>query len=124
MLWHAGVGYKMEQELTQMGLKTAADVRTVSKASLNSKFGERIGTFLYLACRGLVSLHSTAYKHFSPAYCTAQHNLQNVSYQRTAQRGMSHSRALHSMACSRPHTSALHSMAFSIHYTSAPYCTA
>ena len=48
----------MEQELTKMGIKTAAELREVSKDSLTNKFGERTGTFLYLACRGVVSTSS------------------------------------------------------------------
>ena len=45
----------MEQELTKMGIKTAAELREVSKESLTNKFGERTGIFLYLACQGVVS---------------------------------------------------------------------
>ena len=51
----AGVGYKMGNELDHMGIKTAADLRQVSQDTLTHKFGERIGTFLQLACRGQVS---------------------------------------------------------------------
>ncbi|KAL0021711.1 hypothetical protein WJX79_005570 [Trebouxia sp. C0005] len=47
-----GVGYKMGNELTHMDIKTAADLRRISQEKLTQKFGERIGTFLYLACRG------------------------------------------------------------------------
>ena len=52
----AGVGYKMGNELDRMGIKTAADLRQVSPETLVQKFGERIGTFLQLACRGQVSV--------------------------------------------------------------------
>ncbi len=55
----AGVGYKMGNELTQMEVKTAADLQRISQEKLVQKFGERIGTFLYLACRGQVSLACT-----------------------------------------------------------------
>ncbi len=51
----AGVGYKMGNELTHMDIKTAADLRRISQEKLMQKFGERIGAFLYLACRGQVS---------------------------------------------------------------------
>lgn len=52
----AGVGYKMGNELDRMGIKTAADLRQVSQETLVQKFGERISTFLQLACRGQVSM--------------------------------------------------------------------
>ena len=51
----AGVGYKIGNELTHMDIKTAADLRRISQEKLMQKFGERIGAFLYLACRGQVS---------------------------------------------------------------------
>ena len=51
----AGVGYKMGNELNHMDIKTAADLRRISQEKLTQKFGERIGAFLYLACRGQVS---------------------------------------------------------------------
>ncbi|KAL3161617.1 hypothetical protein ABBQ32_010474 [Trebouxia sp. C0010 RCD-2024] len=47
-----GVGYKMGNELDRMGVKTAADLRQVSQETLVQQFGERIATFLQLACRG------------------------------------------------------------------------
>ena len=52
---HTGVGYKMGNELDHMGVKTASDLRQVPRDTLTQKFGERIGTFLQLACRGQVS---------------------------------------------------------------------
>ena len=55
----AGVGYKMGNELTHMDIKTAADLRRISQEKLTQKFGERIGAFLYLACRGQVSFPVT-----------------------------------------------------------------
>lgn len=45
----------MGNELDHMGIKNAADLRQVSQETLTQKFGERIGTFLQLACRGQVS---------------------------------------------------------------------
>ena len=51
----AGVGYKIGNELTHMDIKTASDLRRISQEKLAHKFGERIGAFLYLACRGQVS---------------------------------------------------------------------
>ena len=55
-----GVGYKMGNELDRMGIKTAGDLRQLSQEALVHKFGERIGTFLQLACRGQVSVFLTA----------------------------------------------------------------
>ena len=45
----------MGNELNQMDINTAADLRQISQARLTQKFGDRIGTFLWLACRGQVS---------------------------------------------------------------------
>ena len=69
-----GVGYKMEQELTQMNVKTAAELRLISKESLVATFGDRTGTFLYLACRGVVSgdpegLRTPCCKHLWAGCC-------------------------------------------------------
>ena len=52
----AGVGYKMGNDLDRMGIKNAADLRQVGQQTLVQMFGERIGTFLQLACRGQVSM--------------------------------------------------------------------
>lgn len=59
------MGFKIGNELTRMEVKTAADLRRVSQEKLMQKFGERIGTFLYLACRGQVSLDTIPVDHFS-----------------------------------------------------------
>ena len=47
-----GVGYKLDSELTAMGVRTASDLRAVHRDVLMAKFGERIGAYLYGACRG------------------------------------------------------------------------
>lgn len=47
-----GVGYKLEGELTAMGVRTAMDLRASQRDELVAKFGERIGAYLYGACRG------------------------------------------------------------------------
>ncbi len=44
-----------DSELKQLGLETVEQARQWSPSSLVQKFGERIGTFLHQACRGLVS---------------------------------------------------------------------
>ena len=51
-LAHAGVGYKLEGELTAMGVRTANDLRASRRDELVAKFGERVGAYLYGACRG------------------------------------------------------------------------
>lgn len=51
-MWAAGVGYKLDAELTAMGVSTVNDLRAFSKASLVSSFGERVGSYLHCACRG------------------------------------------------------------------------
>ena len=51
-LARAGVGYKLESELTAMGVRTANDLRACRRDALVAKFGERIGAYLYGACRG------------------------------------------------------------------------
>ena len=66
---YAGIGYKMGNELDRMGVKTAADLRQVSQQTLVQQFGERLATFLQLACRGQVSLSY----HSTPPHTTAQH---------------------------------------------------
>ena len=45
----------MGNDFDRMGVKTAADLRQLSQETLVQKFGERIATFLQLACRGQVS---------------------------------------------------------------------
>lgn len=47
-----GVGYKMERDLEGMGIATAADLRAVPRERLVHRLGERVGAFLYAACRG------------------------------------------------------------------------
>lgn len=48
----AGVGYKLESELTAMGVRTANDLRAHRRDALVAKFGERVGAYLHSACRG------------------------------------------------------------------------
>ena len=50
----AGVGWKMDQELTAMGVVSAADLRGVPLATLTKTFGERTAKYMYGACRGEV----------------------------------------------------------------------
>ncbi len=50
------MGYKLEAELTAMGVSTANDLRALPKASLVSSFGDRVGSYLYSACRGEASV--------------------------------------------------------------------
>ena len=47
-------------ELKELGLDLVGDLRSWSKASLVQKFGERVGSFLHLACRGLVRRSCTS----------------------------------------------------------------
>lgn len=47
-----GVGFRLEAELTGMGLACAADVRALPRGALVQRFGERVGAFLHEACRG------------------------------------------------------------------------
>ncbi|BDA49872.1 DNA polymerase iota at N-terminal half [Coccomyxa sp. Obi] len=47
-----GVGYKLEAELTAIGISTANDIRALSKTALVNSFGDRVGSYLYNACRG------------------------------------------------------------------------
>ncbi len=51
-----GVGYKLEAELTAKGISTANDIRALSRKTLVNSFGDRIGCYLYSACRGEVIL--------------------------------------------------------------------
>ena len=53
-LMHAGVGYKLENELAEHGIHTVADLATAGKARLVQLQGERVGTFLHLASMGQV----------------------------------------------------------------------
>ena len=43
-------------ELKELGLGTVEDLLSWSKPALVQRFGERLGVFLHLACRGIVSL--------------------------------------------------------------------
>ncbi|KAL4422612.1 hypothetical protein ABPG75_008809 [Micractinium tetrahymenae] len=47
-----GVGYKLEGELTGMGITTALQLRALPRAQLVQRFGERTGAMLHAACRG------------------------------------------------------------------------
>ena len=49
-----GVGHKTDAELRAMGVATAQDLRAVSRAALVVRFGERVASLLFLACRGKV----------------------------------------------------------------------
>lgn len=42
-------------DLKELGLATVEDLLSWSKQSLVQRFGERLGNFLHLACRGIVS---------------------------------------------------------------------
>ena len=53
-LIHAGVGYKLENELAEHGIHTVADLATAGKVRLVQLQGERVGTFLHLASMGQV----------------------------------------------------------------------
>lgn len=75
---HVGVGYKMGNELDRMGVKTAADLRQVSQETLVQQFGQRIATFLQLACRGQVSLSpllSLSLNHSMTHHRTTHHSM-------------------------------------------------
>ena len=81
----AGVGYKMGNELTHMDIKTAADLRRISQEKLMQKFGERIGAFLYLACRGQVSssvtmLNFTCLSNNSYNIMYDDNDIHNITY--------------------------------------------
>jgi nucleotidyltransferase/DNA polymerase involved in DNA repair len=52
----SGVGYKLEAQLTAMGITTANDLRGLSCPALTKAFNERIGSYLYSVCRGEVPL--------------------------------------------------------------------
>lgn len=48
----AGVGFKLDGQLGAQGIKTAADVRRLSRQQLVALLGERAGLMLYDMCRG------------------------------------------------------------------------
>lgn len=45
-------GYRIERDLSELGVATAADLRALPRQQLVQRFGERVGGFLFLACRG------------------------------------------------------------------------
>ncbi|CAL5220492.1 g2519 [Coccomyxa viridis] len=47
-----GIGWKMDQELTALGVTSANDLRSVPLANLTKVFGERTAKYMYSACRG------------------------------------------------------------------------
>ncbi len=51
---HVGIGWKMDQELTAVGVTSADDLRGVPLAKLTKAFGERTAKYMYSACRGEV----------------------------------------------------------------------
>ena len=50
----AGVGYKLNTELEQRGITTAAELRSWTLPDLTAAFGDRQASFLHRACRGQV----------------------------------------------------------------------
>ncbi|KAH9325438.1 hypothetical protein KI387_005616 [Taxus chinensis] len=48
-----GVGHRIESLLKEIGIQTVADLQTCSLHQLLQMFGERIGRFLFNACRGV-----------------------------------------------------------------------
>jgi DNA polymerase iota len=47
-----GVGFKLDGQLAAQGIKSAADVRRLSRQQLVALLGERAGLMLYDMCRG------------------------------------------------------------------------
>lgn len=47
-------GYKTEEGLQALGVATVADLRALPRQQLSAKFGARVGSFLFEACRGKV----------------------------------------------------------------------
>jgi DNA polymerase IV (DinB-like DNA polymerase) len=48
-----GIGKKTEEVFTEMGLETISQLKKLDVFSLNSKFGRKIGTYIYNAARGI-----------------------------------------------------------------------
>ncbi len=48
-----GIGKKTEDVFLEMGLETISQLRNVDVFALNSKFGRKIGTYIYNAARGI-----------------------------------------------------------------------
>ncbi len=48
-----GIGKKTEEVFLEMGLETISQLRKLDVFSLNSKFGRKIGTYIYNAARGI-----------------------------------------------------------------------
>ena len=64
-----GIGWKMDKELTALGVTSANDLRSVPLANLTKVFGERTAKYMYSACRGEVCLHKTCAKVEHPDAC-------------------------------------------------------
>lgn len=47
-----GVGYRLQSQLTDMGIETCGELQAVSMETLKSKFGVKTGTLLYQRARG------------------------------------------------------------------------
>lgn len=48
-----GIGKKTEEKFLEMGFKTISQLKKIDVFSLNSKFGRKIGTYIYNAARGI-----------------------------------------------------------------------
>lgn len=48
-----GIGKKTEEIFSEMGLKTISDLKKLDVFTLNSKFGRKIGGYIYNAARGI-----------------------------------------------------------------------
>lgn len=51
-----GIGFKLDKELSKMGVEKVSDIRSIPREDLLRSFGPRIGSFLFKACRGTVSI--------------------------------------------------------------------
>ena len=49
-----GIGWKMDKELTALGVTSANDLRSIPLAMLTKTFGERTAKYMYASCRGEV----------------------------------------------------------------------
>lgn len=48
-----GIGKKSEEKLTEIGLETISQLRSVDVFTLNGLFGRKVGTYIYNAARGI-----------------------------------------------------------------------
>ena len=87
-----GVGWKMDQELSAMGVTSASGLRSIPLATLTKTFGERTAKYMYLACRGEVGLQALITQCVQSQYgslrCTADNALEGnaVFYKKISRR--------------------------------------